>query len=75
MDSYTEGLRLFSVFLAEKGMPLVVGSIRHAHVEAFIADLLAIRSRERGTDSARSGEVKCAFHCAFCGFRGQPPRV
>ena len=68
MDSYTEGLRLFSVFLAEKGMPLVVGSIRRAHAEAFIADLLAIRSSERGADSARRGEAKCAFHCVFCGF-------
>ena len=65
MDSYAEGLRLFSVFLAEKGMPLVVSNLRREHVEAFIAELLAIRSSERGADSARTGEAKCAFHCAF----------
>jgi site-specific recombinase XerD len=41
VDTYMEGLRLFSVFLAEKGMPLVVANIRREHVEAFIADLLA----------------------------------
>src|SRR5690242_19502060 len=41
VDTYMEGLRLFSVFLAEKAMPLVVAHIRREHVEAFIADLLA----------------------------------
>jgi hypothetical protein len=44
VDSYLEGLRLFSVFLAQKGMPLVVASLRREHVEAFIAELLANRT-------------------------------
>lgn len=41
VDTYLEGLRLFSVFLAGKGMPLVVANLRREHVEAFIAELLA----------------------------------
>ena len=40
VETYLEGLRLFSVFLNEQGMPLIVGNIRREHVESFIAALL-----------------------------------
>ena len=39
--SYVEAANQLEVFLADKGMPLVVGNLTREHIEAFIADQLA----------------------------------
>ena len=41
VQSYSESARRFSAFLAQRGMPTDVSSIRREHVEAFIEDVLA----------------------------------
>jgi len=41
IQSYGEAARRLDAFLAERGMPTGVGSIRREHVEAFIEDILA----------------------------------
>ncbi len=41
IETYGEALRLFGLFLTDKGMPKSVPHIKREHVEAFIAELLA----------------------------------
>lgn len=41
VQSYSEAARRLSAFLAQRGMPTEVSSIRREHVEAFIEDVLA----------------------------------
>ena len=41
IETYGEALRLFSVFLRQRGMPTSVSHVKREHVDAFMADLLA----------------------------------
>jgi hypothetical protein len=45
--AYTDDAALFAAFLADKGMPTAVASIRREHVEAFIAAELRRLSNRR----------------------------
>lgn len=40
VDTYTESVRQFGTFLADRGMPIQVDGIAREHVESFIEDLL-----------------------------------
>ncbi len=40
VETYMDAVRLFSEFLARRGMPSDVACIHREHVEAFIADIL-----------------------------------
>jgi site-specific recombinase XerD len=37
IDTYTSAVEMFAAFLAERGMPTAVASVRREHVEAFLA--------------------------------------
>ena len=41
IDSYLDAVRLFDAFLADRGMPRDIASIRREHIEAFVEDQLA----------------------------------
>lgn len=59
IDTYYTAVRLFDEFLAEKGMPRGVASIRREHVEAFQVDL--IERRSPGTAANRHRSLKQYF--------------
>ena len=57
--TYTEGLRQFTDFIVMRGMPTEVDHIRHAHIEAFLADILS--RRKAATASNRYRAVQAFF--------------
>ncbi|MGB7052710.1 MAG: tyrosine-type recombinase/integrase [Acidimicrobiales bacterium] len=62
VKSYTETLRIFREFLAEKGMPTQIDKLTREHVEAFIHDQLS-RWRPK-TAHVRYGDLRQFFRWA-----------
>ena len=81
VQTYGEGLRLFTEYLRDQGMPLDIGNIKREHVESFIADLLTrfkpatANNRYRGLQAffkwaVEEGEIKASPMMKM-----KPPRV
>jgi hypothetical protein len=72
IKTYTEGVRLLGVFLAERGMPTEIAHIRREHVESFVGDQLELCKPNTALNRYRALTVAFGWLIDECEIKRSP---